>query len=45
MLSSVSWSENRQAGQSEDAAPRGTTAESVSYDRTSVDRIGLTTYT
>ena len=29
----------------EDAAQRGTTAESVSYDRTSVDRIGLTTYT
>ena len=26
------------------AAPRGTTAESVSYDRPSVDRIGLTTY-
>ena len=31
--------------ESEDAAPRGKTAGSVSYDRTSLVRIGLTTYT
>ena len=35
----------RRKRDSEDAAQRGTTAESVSYDRTSVDRIGLMTYT